>query len=193
MVKTCLVCGQQVESGYSEDVHRKAHLDRESGYGWVPTDDGREKRIKDWEAELLSRSGDLAEREESLQWREAVVDEKGYVPAESIAHEAYQHVYGDRQAAYGHPSSDFTAMGRISAAILSRWLESQGLVVVPLESLEDPPEGPVCIPDIEPRIVALMMTAVKLSRESAQHKRDNLVDLIGYTLCADRIVEGDDA
>jgi hypothetical protein len=35
--------------------------------------------------------------------------------------------------------------------------------------------------------VALMMCCVKLAREVHQPKEDNLIDLIGYTLCADRI------
>jgi hypothetical protein len=107
-----------------------------------------------------------------------------------IEEEAHDLVFGDRQAAYGHPASDFTAMGRITAAILSRWLESKGLAVVD-EDVLDEGHGPVYMPDIDPEVVALIMTAVKLSRQSAQSKRDNLVDLIGYTLCADRIIEGE--
>jgi hypothetical protein len=110
-----------------------------------------------------------------------------------IEEEAHGLVFGDREAAYGHPSSDFTAMGRITAAILSRWLESEGYVVIKKieHPLNDYPSAPVYMPDISPEVVALIMTAVKLSRQSAQPKRDNLVDLIGYTLCADRIIEGE--
>jgi hypothetical protein len=103
----------------------------------------------------------------------------------SIAVEAWDLVMGDRSAAYGHPSSDFRAMGRISGAILERWLESKGLVLCDSESRK-----PVDFPDIEPRIVALVQQAVKLSRESALPKRDNRVDGIGYWLCADRVVSG---
>lgn len=101
-----------------------------------------------------------------------------------IDEEAFALVMGDRQAAYGHPASDFTAMGRITAATLDRWLESRGL------RLHDTFGTVVPFPDIEPRIVALIQQAVKLSREAAQPKRDNRVDGIGYWLCADRIVEG---
>jgi len=92
---------------------------------------------------------------------------------------------GDRSAAYGPPSSDFRAMGRISGAILERWLESKGLVLC-----DSGGRKPVDFPDIEPRIVALVQQAVKLSRESALPKRDNRVDGIGYWLCADRVVSG---
>jgi hypothetical protein len=103
-----------------------------------------------------------------------------------IQQEAANLVHGARQAAYGHPSSDFQAMGRITGAIIQRWLDSEGLYV-----RDKGGEGDVMpFPDIPPRIVALIMTAVKLSRESAQPKRDNRVDLIGYVLCEDMIVEG---
>jgi hypothetical protein len=114
------------------------------------------------------------------------VIEKAIKKDPRIEEEAHDLVFGDRQAAYGHPSSDFTAMGRITAALLGRWLESLGLTVT--QRLENDP--PTRVPDIAPEIVALIMTAVKLSRQSANPKRDNLVDLIGYTLCADRIIEG---
>lgn len=107
-----------------------------------------------------------------------------------ITDEAWNLVMGDRQASYGHPASDFAAMGRISGAILSRWLESEGLAIVPKEMLEEWPDEPVHFPDIEPRIVALIMTAVKISRLSAQHKHDSTTDLIGYAICEDRIAEG---
>jgi hypothetical protein len=111
-----------------------------------------------------------------------------------IEQEAHELVFGDREAAYGHPSSDFTAMGRITAAILSRWLESEGYELWKSSITGPRPTHhgePLRLPDIAPEIVALIMTAVKLSRQSANPKRDNLVDLIGYTLCADRIIEGE--
>jgi hypothetical protein len=110
---------------------------------------------------------------------------------ETIADEAVGLVYGDRQASYGHPASDFQAMGRIMSAILSRWLESAGYTVIRKDDAPESSDAPVYIPDISPETVALLMTAVKLSRQSAQPKRDNLVDLIGYTLCAQRIIEGE--
>jgi hypothetical protein len=110
-----------------------------------------------------------------------------------ITDEAWGLVMGERGAAYGHPSSDFRAMGRISAAIIERWLESKGLTIQQRfdNGLGNVPAWEtVPFPDIEPRIVALIQQAVKLSRESAKPKRDNRLDGIGYWLCADRIVEG---
>jgi hypothetical protein len=38
--------------------------------------------------------------------------------------------------------------------------------------------------------VPLAMICVKLSRESHQHKRDNLVDIAGYAAALDRLYEG---
>ena len=145
------------------------------------------KEPQPWPAGLLTENGVVLSPEDALT-RETLGEAPPPVPDElpRIVDEAWGLVMGNRQASYGHPASDFAAMGRISAAILSRWLESEGLVVVP----QDQGDGPVYLPDIPPRIVALLMTAVKLSRESAQHKHDNLVDLIGYTICSDRIVEG---
>jgi hypothetical protein len=99
---------------------------------------------------------------------------------ERITDEAWRLVMGDRGAAYGHPDSDFKAMGRITGAIINRWLESEGYGITVDGDRTD-------FPDIPPRIVALIQTAVKLSRESAKPKRDNRVDGIGYWLCADRI------
>lgn len=101
----------------------------------------------------------------------------------SLLNEAQDLVFGDRHAAYGHPDSDFRAMGRISAAVLQRWLDSLGMSVCDRDGEQ------VEFPDIEPRIVALIQQAVKLSREAALPKRDNRVDGVGYWLCADRIVE----
>ena len=90
----------------------------------------------------------------------------------SIDEEAHDLVYGDRQASYGHPGADFTATGRIWGGILGR-----------IDYVAGEP--------ISPHTVALMMTGLKLSRESANPKRDNRVDGIGYWLCADRIAERD--
>lgn len=117
-------------------------------------------------------------------------ESEGLETKRRITDEAWGLVMGDREAAYGHPASDFKAMGRITGAILSRWLESESLVVVPKELVKEWPPEPVHFPDIDPRIVALIMTAVKISRLSAQHKHDSTTDLIGYAICEDRIAEG---
>lgn len=83
---------------------------------------------------------------------------------ESILEEAQRLVHGNRGADYGHPIVDYESTGRMWGAILG-------------------------IPDIDPRICCLMMIAVKLSRESRKHKRDNLVDAAGYAECAAMIAD----
>jgi hypothetical protein len=77
-------------------------------------------------------------------------------PRESILAEADRLVNGPRQADYGHPIDDFTRTGRIWGAIL----ETE---------------------DVPPEKVALCMVGVKMSREVNRPKRDNRVDMAGYT------------
>jgi hypothetical protein len=78
--------------------------------------------------------------------------------------EAALHVYGERQASYGHPATDFERTGRIWGAILG-------------------------IPDVPPELVALCMAGLKISREVNAPKRDNMVDLIGYAICERRVID----
>lgn len=73
----------------------------------------------------------------------------------NIFEEAQKLILGARQAQYGSPKQNFTAIGRIWAALLS-------------------------IPDIKPETVALMMVGLKIARQANLHKTDNLVDAIGY-------------
>jgi hypothetical protein len=81
----------------------------------------------------------------------------------SLAHEAVQLVGGDRHRAYAHPAVNFQRIARLWEPIL-------GCPVTPAQ-------------------VALCMVQVKVAREIHNHKRDNLVDLIGYTLTLDAVQE----
>lgn len=83
---------------------------------------------------------------------------------ETILQEAQRLVHGNRGADYGHPADDYGRTGRMWGAILG-------------------------IGDIDPRICALMMAAMKVSREVNKPKRDNRVDLAGYAECADMIAQ----
>jgi nucleoside 2-deoxyribosyltransferase len=83
---------------------------------------------------------------------------------ETILQEAQRLVHGNRGADYGHPIDDYTRTGRMWGAILG-------------------------LPDIDPRICCLMMAAMKISRETNKHKRDNLTDLAGYAECAQMVAE----
>lgn len=102
--------------------------------------------------------------------------------SETVLQEAQRLVHGDRGASYGHPIDDYTATGRIWAATLDRWLRKQ-------PGFEDTPP----FPDIDPRIAALMMVGVKLSREAHKPKRDNRTDMAGYAECVDMIAERQEA
>jgi hypothetical protein len=73
-------------------------------------------------------------------------------------------VWPNKGAAYGHPIDDYTRTGRMWGAILG-------------------------VPDIDPRICCLMMSAVKISREVNAPKRDNRVDLAGYAECAEMVAQ----
>ena len=80
---------------------------------------------------------------------------------ESPLFEAHRIVHAERGALYGPPEQDFARTGRMWGAILSEWAEDPTL-------------------PIPPRLVALCMVALKVSREAYQHKRDSLVDVAGY-------------
>jgi Domain of unknown function (DUF6378) len=71
---------------------------------------------------------------------------------------------GDRAKTYGHPRGDFDRVGKMWSAILG----------IPVTAEQ----------------VALMMIAFKLARatQTPQH-RDTQVDIIGYTICLDRLNE----
>ena len=73
---------------------------------------------------------------------------------QSILAEALELVEGDRNDAYGHPADDFARTAAIWSAILG----------TPVTASQ----------------VGLCMIGVKLSRETHQPKRDNLVDIAGY-------------
>jgi len=77
----------------------------------------------------------------------------------TLATEACELVTGPRQAAYAHPSLNF-------ARIAKGWEMVLGIPITPEQ-------------------VGLCMVVVKLAREVNGHKRDNIVDAIGYLLTTD--------
>lgn len=85
-------------------------------------------------------------------------------PIENILEEAIRITAGDRQASYGPPDQDFQRTAKMWEAVL------QSCVI----------NGELEIP---PRMVAMCMIALKLSRETHQRKRDNWVDIAGYAKC----------
>jgi hypothetical protein len=83
---------------------------------------------------------------------------------ETVLQEADRLVVDDRMLDYGHPLDNFTQTGRMWGALLN-------------------------IDDVSPELVAMMMVAVKLSRETNVPKRDNRVDGAGYLKCLDMVID----
>ncbi len=81
----------------------------------------------------------------------------------TLAADAVQAVTGPRQRDYAHPKINFQRIANLWSIILDV--------------------------DITPEQVALCMIQVKIAREMNRHTRDNLVDLIGYTLTLDACME----
>ena len=79
-------------------------------------------------------------------------------------------VHGQRNDSYGHPLADLGRTGRLWGALLDEWRRGTD-------------------PDVPAELVALCMVALKLSREVHRHGIDNLVDAVGYVLCAARAIE----
>jgi hypothetical protein len=93
--------------------------------------------------------------------------------SETIADEAMRIVFGDREQAYDDPNQNFRRVARMWTGTLDKKL------------------APGC--EITPRDVALMFIQLKISRESFKPQRDNRVDIIGYALCLDRVVQAEDS
>ena len=81
----------------------------------------------------------------------------------TLATEAVAVVTGPRQAAYAHPRVNFQRIADLWSIVLDV--------------------------DITPEQVALCMIQVKIAREMNRHTRDNIVDLIGYSLTLDACME----
>jgi len=92
------------------------------------------------------------------------------VKQRTVLEEAQALVYGPREAQYSPPQRDFAKTAKMWSGLLAEKLQP-GQEITPEEAV-------------------LMMVCLKLSREVFRHKRDNIVDGIGYLVCAARIVEG---
>ena len=85
----------------------------------------------------------------------------------SIAEEAQEIIAGARQQEYGDARQSFEAIAKVWSALLRQKLSS----------------------DLTAADVALLMTSLKLVRESNQPKRDNRVDAIGYLLLLEELLQ----
>lgn len=95
------------------------------------------------------------------------------VKPETIAEEASRIVYGDREQTYDDPYSNFQRIAHMWTGTLLKKL-APGM-------------------QITARDVAVCMVQVKVAREAHKPQRDNRVDIIGYALCLDRIVQAEDS
>lgn len=90
-------------------------------------------------------------------------------PLHTIVQEASDMVYGDREESYDDPNVNFERLALMWTAVLLRKLKP-GV-------------------KISARDTALMQVCLKIARESFRPQRDNRVDMIGYVLCLQRIVD----
>ena len=91
----------------------------------------------------------------------------------SILKEAEEIVNGERAADYGSAKESFKRVSDITNLLLD---DSEKLHISTNSDICD-------------TIVCKVLIAVKLSRQSHKHKRDNLVDLCGYAELLNRLEE----
>ncbi|MGI8313322.1 DUF6378 domain-containing protein [Saccharopolyspora hattusasensis] len=90
-------------------------------------------------------------------------------PRARVLAEASKLIHGDRNDTYGPPAANFERIAAMWSVLL----------------------GPQLSAPIQPRQVADMMIALKLTRSVVAPKRDNYVDIAGYAACGQEIAEGE--
>jgi hypothetical protein len=92
-----------------------------------------------------------------------------YRQRESVVEEAQRVAGGSKERAsdYGPPEFHHMQSGRVWASLLSQHYK-------------------IHLADIPPHVVQMMMVAEKTVRECNKRKRDNLVDAVGYVICAEQ-------
>lgn len=91
----------------------------------------------------------------------------------TILDEARQITDGSRSEDYGNPEDNFQKIADYWHVYIQHVNINRGI-------------------QIGPKDVAAMMVLMKLAREDFRHKRDNLVDAVGYLRCMARILHEED-
>jgi len=73
----------------------------------------------------------------------------------------------DRQGTYDKPENNFTRIASLWDAYINAKVDKK----------------------ITPQDVAMMMILMKIAREVYEHKRDNTLDILGYTVCLEQMYE----
>jgi hypothetical protein len=99
---------------------------------------------------------------------QTLLENKAKEQPKSITAEAEEIINGERRSAYGPIEESAKNLAKLWSAIL----------------------GPKLKEDLTPSDTMLLMAGLKILREANAHKRDNLVDVIGYVLLTQKLEEG---
>lgn len=112
--------------------------------------------------EIESISANLRERQ-AKALRDLMLSGYAEIPLKADLLDKVREIRRDRQKQYGDSKPDFVRIAGLWSALLGH--------------------------EITPDDVALMMILLKVSREKHAHKEDNLVDIMGYALCREDLVD----
>ena len=91
----------------------------------------------------------------------------------SVLSEAQEIIYGDREQTYGHPAINLESIADLWQAYLRTVAKHSDDVF-----------------EMSPEDVCWMMVLLKMARQAHKHKRDNLVDAVGYIALIERLDDG---
>lgn len=99
-------------------------------------------------------------------------------------------ILAEREGNYDHPRPNFKRIGDYWSVLFSDNLQPLFKAIREAKTIEEVwrlvDEFKF---EVTPEQVALAMVLMKTAREQFKHKADNLVDIIGYVACLEKIVE----